>query len=157
MEEFPLKEKQKHKFKMKIKIKKINPEAKLPSYAHDGDAGMDIYSCEDVLIIAGKTKIISTGLSFEIPYGFEMQIRPKSGLSLNFGLTILNSPGTLDAGYRGELKILVFNTSDKDYEVKKGQKIAQGIVSKIELVDIEEASELSDTSRGKNGFGSTGN
>ena len=142
---------------MILKLKKLRSDAKLPSYAHPGDAGMDIYSSEDVLIIAGKTKIISTGLSFEIPYGFEMQIRPKSGLSLNFGLTILNSPGTLDAGYRGELKILVFNTSDKDYEVKKGQKIAQGIVSKIELVDIEEVSELSDTSRGKNGFGSTGN
>jgi dUTP pyrophosphatase len=141
---------------MRIKVKKAREDAILPSYAHDGDAGMDIFSCEEVLIKAGETKLISTGLAFEIPYGFEMQIRPKSGLALNNGLTVLNSPGTLDAGYRGELKILLFNTGKNDYNVKKAQKICQGIVSKIEIVEIQEEKSLSQSERGEKGFGSTG-
>ena len=134
----------------------MKAEVKTPNYAHEGDAGMDIFSNEDCIVEAGKTKLISTGLCFEIPYGFEMQIRPKSGLALNYGLTILNSPGTLDSGYRGELKILVFNTSDEDYHIEKEQKIAQGIVSKIQIVKIEETDNLSESERGEGGFGSTG-
>lgn len=141
---------------MKIKIKKLNSDAILPSYAHKGDAGMDVYSCEDCMIYPRDRKAVSTGLSFEIPQGSEIQVRPKSGLVLNHGLTLLNAPGTLDSGYRGELKIILFNTSKEVYEVKKGQKIAQIILARYEEAEIEEAEELSITERGEGGFGSTG-
>lgn len=141
---------------MKIKIKKLNSDAILPSYAHKGDAGMDVYSCEDCMIYPRDRKAVSTGLSFEIPQGSEIQVRPKSGLVLNHGLTLLNAPGTLDSGYRGELKIILFNTSKEVYEVKKGQKIAQIILARYEEAEIEETEELSVTERGEGGFGSTG-
>lgn len=141
---------------MKIKVKKINPEAVLPNYAHKGDSGMDVYSCEDVIIPSGETRLISTGLAFEVPEGYEIQVRSKSGLSLNYGIIVLNSPGTLDSGYRGELKIILFNTSKKEYNVKKKQKICQIVLAKYEKAEIEEADELSETARGDGGFGSTG-
>jgi len=142
--------------KIKIKIKKINPEAIIPHYAHDGDAGMDVYSCEDVLINPDERKLISTGLTFEIPRGFEIQIRPKSGLALNNGITILNTPGTLDSGYRGELKVILFNTSKNIYNVKKSEKIAQIILARYEEAEIEETTALTPTRRAEGGFGSTG-
>lgn len=141
---------------MKIKIRKLNPEARIPEYAHNGDAGMDVYSCEDCVVNARERKLISTGLSFEIPKGYELQIRSKSGLALNYGLFLLNSPGTLDSGYRGELKVILFNTGKENYNVKKGEKVAQIILSKYEEAEIEEVSELSETARGNGGFGSTG-
>jgi dUTP pyrophosphatase len=142
--------------RIKIKIKKINPEAIIPHYSHEGDAGMDVYSVEDILINPNERKLISTGLTFEIPRGFEIQIRPKSGLALNHGITILNTPGTLDSGYRGELKVILFNTSNKSYQVKKGEKIAQIILAKYEEAEIEETNELTQTTRAEGGFGSTG-
>jgi dUTP pyrophosphatase len=141
---------------VKIKIKKLHKEAIIPHYARKGDAGMDVYSTEDVLIRAGERKLISTGLSFELPSGFEIQVRPKSGLALNHGLTVLNTPGTLDSGYRGELKVIIFNTEKSDYFVKKGEKVAQIILARHEEAEIEEAEELSSTERGAGGFGSTG-
>ncbi len=141
---------------MKIKIKKIEKDAILPHYAHEGDAGMDVYSCEDCVIKPGERKLVRTGLCFEIPKGYEIQIRPKSGLALNYGITVLNTPGTLDSGYRGELKIILFNTGKEEYKIKKGQKISQIVLSKYEEAEIEEVSELSNTRRGENGFGSTG-
>lgn len=141
---------------MKIKIKKLNPEAIIPHYEHEGDAGMDVYSCESYILKPGERRLISTGLSFEIPKGFEIQVRPKSGLALNHGLTIPNSPGTLDSGYRGELKVILLNTSNINYEIKKGEKIAQIILARYEQAEIHLVSELSETSRGAGGFGSTG-
>jgi len=142
--------------RIKIKIKKINPEAIIPHYAHEGDAGMDVYSCEDSILNPDERRLISTGLSFEIPRGFEIQIRPKSGLALNNGITILNTPGTLDSGYRGELKVILFNTSKNLYNVKKGEKIAQIILARYEEAEIEETNELTQTKRADGGFGSTG-
>jgi dUTP pyrophosphatase len=142
--------------KIKIKIKKLNKDAILPHYEHKGDAGMDVYSAEDKMIKAGEKEIISTGLAFEIPEGYEIQVRPKSGLSLRHGLTLPNAPGTLDSGYRGELKVVVLNLSDKNYKVEKGKKIAQLILAKYEKADIEETEELSESERGSKGFGSTG-
>mgnify|MGYP001567158588 FL=1 len=139
-----------------VKVKKLHPEAVIPKYAHKGDAGMDIYSVEELIIPLKERRLIKTGLSFEIPEGYEIQVRPKSGLALNHGLTILNTPGTIDSGYRGEICVILFNTSDKDYQVKKGEKIAQIVLKKVELMDIEEVNELSDSSRGQGGFGSTG-
>lgn len=142
--------------KMKIKVKKLNEEAVLPRYAHDGDAGMDVFSCEDAFLYPGDRKMVRTGLSFEIPKGFEIQVRPKSGLSLKNGLTILNTPGTLDSGYRGELGIILFNTTKETYEIKKGQKIAQVILARYEEAEVEEVGVLGESERGEGGFGSTG-
>ena len=142
--------------KTKIKIKRLNPEAILPSYAHEGDAGMDIFSLENAVLQPGERKTVPTGLSFEIPLGYEIQIRPRSGLALNHGITLSNTPGTLDSGYRGELKVGMINLSKESYEVKKGDKIAQIVLAKHETAEIQEVQELSKTSRGNNGFGSTG-
>lgn len=141
---------------MKIKIKKVNPEAILPHYVHKGDAGMDVYSVEDCLIKPGERKLIPTGLSFEIPEGYEIQVRPKSGLALNFGITLVNTPGTLDSGYRGELKAILINHGDKEYSVKKGEKVAQIVLCRYDVAEIEEVLELGESSRGAGGFGSTG-
>jgi len=142
--------------RIKIKIKRLNPGAIIPHYNHDGDAGMDVYSCEDASINPNERKLIYTGLSFEVPRGFEIQIRPKSGLALNSGITILNTPGTLDSGYRGELKVILFNTSKNIYNVKKSEKIAQIILARYEEAEIEETNELTQTTRAEGGFGSTG-
>ena len=141
---------------MKIKIQKINNDAVIPHYVHRGDAGMDLYSVEEVILAAGERKLIGTGLKFEIPMGFELQVRPKSGLAANFGVTVLNAPGTVDSGYRGEVKVILYNSSKNDYQVKRGEKIAQAVIAKYEEAEIEEATELGETSRGDGGFGSTG-
>ena len=141
---------------MKIKIQKISTDAVIPHYVHRGDAGMDLYSVEDSVLLAGERKLIGTGLKFEIPMGFELQVRPKSGLAVNFGVTVLNTPGTVDCGYRGEVKVILYNSSKNDYQIKKGEKIAQAVIAKYEEAEIEEAGELSETSRGEGGFGSTG-
>jgi dUTP pyrophosphatase len=141
---------------MLIKIQKINQDVVIPHYAHKGDAGMDLYSAEDAVLPAGERKLIGTGLKFEIPTGFELQIRPKSGLAANFGITVLNTPGTVDSGYRGEVKVILFNSSKNDYHVKKGEKIAQAVIARYEEAEIEEVERLSETTRGDGGFGSTG-
>ncbi len=141
---------------MKIKIQKINNDAIVPHYIHKGDAGMDLYSVEEATLLAGERKLIGTGLKFEIPTGFELQVRPKSGLAANFGVTVLNTPGTVDCGYRGEVKVILFNSSKENYQVKKGEKIAQAVIAKVEEAEIEEVKELSETTRGDGGFGSTG-
>ena len=141
---------------MKIKIQKINNDAVVAHYVHKGDAGMDLYSVEEVILAAGERKLIGTGLKFEIPMGFELQVRPKSGLAANFGVTVLNTPGTVDSGYRGEVKVILYNSSKNEYQVKKGEKIAQAVIAKYEEAEIEEVAELSETSRGDGGFGSTG-
>ena len=139
-----------------VKIKKIHPDAVIPKYIHLSDAGMDIYSVENLILKPNERKLVKTGLTFEFPKGYEIQVRPKSGLALNHGLTILNTPGTIDSGYRGELGVILFNSSDEDYNVKKGEKIAQIILKKVELIEFEEVKELSDSPRGQGGFGSTG-
>jgi len=139
-----------------IKIKKMHEKAVIPHYEHEGDAGLDLYSCEDMILYPGDRKLVPTGLQVEIPKGYEMQIRPKSGLALKKGITIPNTPGTVDSGYRGEVGVILLNTSGEIFEIKAGEKIAQAVIAKVEQAMIEEASELSDTSRGGGGFGSTG-
>lgn len=141
---------------MKIKVKKINVEAIIPHYAHDGDAGVDLYSVGDYILEPGQRKLIFTGLKVEVPKNYEIQIRPKSGLALKYGITVLNTPGTVDSGYRGEVGVILFNTSNEIYRIKKGEKIAQAVIMKVEEAEIEEVDELSNSERGENGFGSTG-
>ncbi len=141
---------------VKIRIRKIRDNAVIPHYEHDGDAGMDLYAVEDSTLRPGERKLIPTGFQVEIPVGYEMQIRPKSGLALKHGVTVLNTPGTVDSCYRGEVGVIVLNASDRDYEVKAGEKVAQAVIAKVEKAVIEEVEDLTETQRGSGGFGSTG-
>ncbi|HXI00302.1 MAG TPA: dUTP diphosphatase [Sphingobacteriaceae bacterium] len=142
-----------------LKVSVINRSNNpLPSYETEYSAGMDIRAYIDgpVWIKPMQRTLIPTGLFIELPEGFEAQIRPRSGLALKHGITILNSPGTIDADYRGELKVLLVNFSDVDFEVKHGDRIAQMILAKHELINWEEVEVLSETIRGEGGYGHTG-
>ena len=141
--------------KVKIKIKKLK-DVILPQYQSKDASGLDVHSAEDVKIKAGSFAAVSTGIAVEISSGYEIQIRPRSGLALKYGIGILNSPGTIDADYRGEIKVILFNMSKQDFEIRKGERIAQMVVSEVVKVEIEEVEELSKTERGEKGFGSTG-
>lgn len=139
-----------------IKFKKLDNSALLPCYAHKEDAGMDIFSNEDVVVKAKEWVLIKTGFSMELPHGFEAQVRSKSGLSLKNGIIVLNSPGTIDENYRGEICVIVMNVSSTDYHVEKNQKIAQMVINKVEHLKCVEVNEVSSSNRGECGFGSTG-
>lgn len=139
-----------------IKWLKLQPGAQIPLYRHKGDAGFDLTACGDTAIGPWERKLVPTGLKVEIPEGYEMQIRPRSGISLKTPLLIANSPGTVDSGYRGEVGIIVFNASNNPYVVRHGDRIAQGVIVKLPEVEHIEVSELSESERGENGFGSTG-
>ena len=140
--------------KVKIKVKKLHPDAIIPYYPHEGDAGLEIFSVEDLIIKAGERALIPTGLSIELPPGYVSLIWDKSGLASKSGLKTMG--GVIEHGYRGEYKIVIFNSSKEDYPIKKGQKIAQLLVQPIMTAEIEEVQELSESSRGADGFGSTG-
>lgn len=139
--------------------KKLSLDAVDPSYNFEKDSGFDLYSIEDVALGGMSRVMVSTGLAFNIPDGYEIQIRPKSGLAINYGLTVLNTPSTIDGGYVGEVKVILFNTSRETYQVKKGMKIAQAVLCPVQqgkYVNLENIDELPDTDRGSDGFGSTG-
>lgn len=140
---------------LKIKIKK-NADAKMPSYAHKGDSGMDLYSAEDCMLKPMERRLVATGIKIAIPHGYEAQIRPKSGLAVEHGISHANCVGTIDSGYRGEIKVPLINFSDKAYRIEKGKKIGQMVFAKVEEAVFEEADNLDETSRNENGFGSTG-
>jgi len=140
--------------KLPIKIKKLHPEAILPSYAHDGDAGMDIYSASDVILWPNEPTAVPTGLAIELPKGYVALIWDKSGLALKEGIKTMAGVG--DSNYRGEYKIVLLNTTNQYYYIKKGQKIAQILIQPVMRAEIQEVQELSDTSRGVGNFGSTG-
>jgi dUTP pyrophosphatase len=141
---------------MVLKVKKLNKDAIIPAYHSVEAAGFDLHSIEDVLLKPGERKLIGTGLAFEIETGFEIQIRPRSGLAYKHGITVLNSPGTVDSDYRGEIKVLLINLGKEDFEIKKGDRIAQAVVAPVVQAEFEEVEELNDTKRGSGGFGSTG-
>ena len=141
---------------MTLGFKRVHPEAVLPVYAHPSDAGMDARSVEDVMIPAGGRALVHTGLVALIPPGFELQVRPRSGLALKSGVTVLNTPGTIDSGYRGEIGVILANFSESAFEVKKGDRIAQLVFAAVAQPLIVEASEIDETDRGAGGFGSTG-
>ncbi|OHA79708.1 MAG: deoxyuridine 5'-triphosphate nucleotidohydrolase [Candidatus Yonathbacteria bacterium RIFCSPHIGHO2_01_FULL_44_41] len=132
----------------------MHPDAKLPTYAHNGDAGFDLYAIESVTIRVSERVLVSTGISMEIPDGYVGLIWDKSGLSMNHGLK--NLGGVVDAGYRGEIKAGMVNLSAEDYTITVGHKVAQMLIQKVEHAEITEVAELSDSTRGKGGFGSTG-
>ncbi|NFG60701.1 dUTP diphosphatase [Clostridium sp. CMCC3677] len=139
-----------------LKIKKINEKAIVPNYAHEGDAGLDLYSVEKLLLEPGERGLIHTGIQIELPTNTEAQIRPRSGLALKHGITTLNSPGTIDEGYRGEIGVILINHSKESFKIEEGMKIAQMVIKPVLNVQIEEVNELSGSERKANGFGSSG-
>jgi len=141
---------------MKLSVTRIHPDAQLPAYAHPGDAGMDVCACERVVLASMSRALVPTGLQIALPPGTEAQIRPRSGNAFKHGVTVLNSPGTIDEGYRGELKILLVNLGIEPFTVEPGMRIAQMVIAPVLRVNIEEAATLDATARGEGGFGSTG-
>ncbi|MFA5736610.1 MAG: dUTP diphosphatase [Candidatus Paceibacterota bacterium] len=139
---------------MKIRVKKLNSEAKLPTYAHSGDAGMDFFALEETELKVGEIKKVKTGIALEIPDGYVGLVWDKSGLAANHGLKTM--AGVLDAGYRGELQIVITNLSGETYTIKKHDKVAQMLIQSVEVPELVEVDDLSDSSRGEGGFGSTG-
>src|SRR3989338_8637875 len=137
---------------MNVEVRRIVPQARLPKLEHEGDAGFDLYSIEDAILKPLERKLVRTGISIALEHGFEAQVRPKSGLAIEHGITMLNSPGTIDAGYRGEIKVIVINLGEKEYKIEKGKKICQVVFNKIEHPQIIEAQELEASSRGSGGF-----
>lgn len=141
---------------MKLLIEKINEKAIMPHYAHQGDAGLDLFSVEKAVINPMERKLIHTGIKIQLPKDTEAQIRPRSGLALKHGITLLNTPGTIDEGYRGEIGIIVINLSNEAFVVEEGMKIAQMVIKPIIKVQVEQVNELTESDRGEGGFGSTG-
>lgn len=143
-----------------MKVQIINKSFNaLPEYALMGDSGMDLRSNEDSIIVIepGQRALIKTGLYVQLPVGHEFQIRPKSGLAVKHGITVLNTPGTIDANYRGEIGVILFNASNKSFAVNPRDKVAQMVLQQVPTVEWEEVIELSETNRGKGGYGHTGN
>ena len=141
---------------MTVKFRKIDPAAVLPSYAHPGDAGMDVRSVEELVIEPGGRGLVRTGLVMMLPPGYEAQVRPRSGLALKNGVTVLNTPGTIDEGYRGEVGVILANFGAEPFKVEKGAKIAQIVIAPCTRAEIVETDEVDATERGEGGFGSTG-
>jgi dUTP pyrophosphatase len=141
-----------------LRFRKLHPAAKLPAYAHgpDEDAGLDLCSVESATVPAGKWAAVATGLAVEIPPGYEGQVRPRSGLAARHGIALLNAPGTIDPGYRGEVKVLLINHSSVDFEIQPGERIAQLVIAAYARVDCTWADTLEESGRGSGGFGSTG-
>ena len=141
---------------LKINVKKIFTDAKLPIMKTEGSSGYDLYSYETINIKPSEICLVSTGLSMEIPIGYEAQVRPRSGLAIKKGITVLNTPGTIDADYRGEIKVILINLGKDEVILNKNERIAQLVFQKIENVIFTLTDKLSDSSRAKNGFGSSG-
>lgn len=137
-----------------LKIKRLSDGATVPSFAHDGDAGLDLHASEDILIAPKERKAVPLGLAFEIPKGYAGLIWDRSGLALKEGLTTL--AGVVDAGYRGEVKVILYNTTDQYYQISRRDRIAQMLIQKVEQPKIEAVSMLDETQRGEGGFGSSG-
>ena len=143
-----------------IEIEKMSfaKDMPLPSYSSDNCSGLDLYAAnkKNLILKSGKTVIVSSGIKIALKKNFEGQIRPRSGLAKKFGVTVLNSPGTIDEDYRGEIKVILINLSKKNFKVSKGQRIAQMVLCPVIKAEFEEVDELPATERGKGGFGSTG-
>lgn len=145
---------------MNIKLRRLSKckDLPLPNYATEFSSGMDLYACidEPVKLKPFERALIPTGIQIEVPVGYEAQIRPRSGLAVKHGITVLNTPGTIDADYRGEVCVILINLGHEDFVVERGMRIAQMVICPVIQVDVVEADELSMTQRGENGFGSTG-
>lgn len=141
---------------VKIEVENLHPQAVIPRYQTAGSAGFDLHSVTETIIKPAEWALLQTGIAFAIPQGFEIQIRSRSGLALHHGIVVLNSPGTIDSDYRGEIGVILANHSKKDFAVKIGDRIAQGVIASVVQAKLVVIEKLSQTSRGKSGFGSTG-
>jgi dUTP pyrophosphatase len=144
--------------KVQVKVKRLNHGAglPLPTYASEGAAGMDVCAAESLTLKVGKRHAVATGFAFAIPNGYEVQVRPRSGLALKHGITCLNTPGTVDSDYRGEVKVILANLGDDDFAIQRGDRIAQLVVAPVIQAAMVEVDALDETVRGTGGFGSTG-
>jgi dUTP pyrophosphatase len=152
--ELPKKSEKENRLTVKFKI--LNKTVYLPKYQSSGAVGLDLQASENATIYSGQRCLVPTGLAIEIPDGYEGQIRPRSGLAAKHGITVLNSPGTIDPDYRGEIKVCLINHTSGWFDVKVGDRIAQLVICPVAKPEIVQVEELSDTDRGSNGFGSTG-
>lgn len=141
---------------MTVRFKKLSPDAVLPAYAREGDAGMDLRSIAELELPPGGHALVPTGLAMELPEDCEAQVRPRSGLALKHGVTVLNSPGTIDSGYRGEIGVILINHGKEAFKIARGERIAQLVIATVARAEVVEVEELSSTGRGSGGFGSTG-
>ena len=141
---------------MKVKVLRLDEAAVLPRYEHEGDSGMDLCAIAPQTILPGKTALISTGIAIALPPNTEAQVRPRSGLALKHAVTVLNTPGTVDAGYRGELRVILINHGQQPFEVTRGMRIAQMVIMPVVRAELEEVASLPTSTRGEGGFGSNG-
>lgn len=142
---------------VEISIKRLDPELPLPAYSHPGDAGADLYSAVDLTLDPGERALVPTGIAFALPEGYVGLVHPRSGLAARHGISVVNSPGTIDAGYRGEVKVCLVNTDPREpFAVRRGDRIAQLVIQRFETAAFVEAEELPDSARGHGGYGSTG-
>lgn len=143
--------------KIKVKLKQLDGNLSAPKYAHNGDAGCDLYSRVDVTIEPGERSLVPSGIAVSIPAGYAGFVQPRSGLAIKHGISIVNTPGLIDSKYRGEISVVLINTDKKkSFQIKRGDKIAQLVIQKIEEVEFEVVDKLDETARGAGGFGSTG-
>ena len=145
-----------HEVPVQVKRLPHGEGLELPGYATDGAAGMDVLSAEDLTLASGARHAVATGLALAIPVGFEVQVRPRSGLALKHGITVPNTPGTIDSDYRGELKVILINHGSEPFEVRRGDRIAQLVLAPVTRAAWQVVEELDETARGEGGFGSTG-
>ena len=141
---------------MKLLVKKLRPEAVMPHFAHPDDSGMDVCACEERVLAPGERAKIPLGLAFQPPPGTEIQLRPRSGLAIKYGISMVNTPATIDEGYRGEVCAILINHGGEPFRVEVGMRVAQIVVCPILRPEVVETDDLSDTARGSGGFGSTG-
>lgn len=139
-----------------LPVRRLRPDVALPSYAHEGDAGLDLAAADETAVPAGQRVAVATGLAIAVPRGWVGLVHPRSGLALHQGVTVANAPGTIDAGYRGELKVLLVNLGPRTVVLRAGERIAQLVLQRVGQARIVEVAELDTTSRGDGGFGSTG-
>lgn len=140
---------------LKVNIKRLDERLPLPEYQTSGSSGFDLYSSLDCVLAPGDFKMVPTGIALEIPSGYEGEVRARSGLASKFGIGVLNSPGTIDSDYRGEIKVILFNFGKGEFKIERGDRIAQLIISRVEKVHLREVGELEETERNDGGFGST--
>jgi dUTP pyrophosphatase len=141
---------------IRIEVTRLDPAAALPAYAREGDAGLDLHALSDVTLAPRHRALVGTGLSIAIPTGYAGLVLPRSGLALTQGVTVLNAPGLVDAGYRGELKVLLVNHGDQPVTLRRGERVAQLVIQRVEQAELVEVAELPPSARGAGGFGSTG-
>ena len=141
---------------MEMQVRRLHADAVVPAYAHPGDAGLDLFAYEPVTLAPGSSAVVKTGVAIALPPGTEGQVRPRSGLAAKHQISVLNTPGTIDEGYRGEVGVILMNFGKSDFPVGKGMKIAQLVVAPVHRVEIQVVDSLVGTARGEGGFGSTG-